>query len=328
MDFERTPLQLQDTPWLRAVSAAAERSNSPTHPPSKPHQPPQRRTFNDLNCLLRAALPFTFSSSSTPPSTSLTVSRSQSKDDSAIADHNPARSNSHQSPPSRTSNTHNTNESDEDVPAFSFTFSPPTPSKSLAVIHSHESGPVAHSPPRSHSHNRRRSPKTMTSRSSNNLYASESDEDVPVKGNVRKRAKKTLPDHFGGRRSDFDVSGQERRGRNEGFSPRTLLLPYMISGYIQMIFYVTMIGIMLYMVGQFIMTVHHDLEMKAEEYSAEITQQITECSFDYINNKCDPATRVQYMQKACQEWELCMRRDPKEVGRYLRPPQLNMLKLD
>ncbi|KNC97884.1 uncharacterized protein SPPG_06875 [Spizellomyces punctatus DAOM BR117] len=133
------------------------------------------------------------------------------------------------------------------------------------------------------------------------------DEDVPVKGNAKKRKKKEEASAFTGYSSTSKPS--------EGFSHHALLLPYMISGYIQMFFSMFIIAIMLYMIVQFILTVRHDLEMKAEEYSVEIIHQVAECSKNYIENKCDPKTRVQYMQKACQEWEICMQRDPKEVGR-------------
>ncbi|TPX71510.1 hypothetical protein SpCBS45565_g01081 [Spizellomyces sp. 'palustris'] len=136
---------------------------------------------------------------------------------------------------------------------------------------------------------------------------SDGDEDVPVKGNAKKRKKREEASALTGYSSTSKPS--------EGFSHRALLLPYMISGYIQMFFSMFIIAIMLYMIVQFILTVRHDLEMKAEEYSVEIIHQVAECSKNYIENRCDPKTRVQYMQKACQEWEICMQRDPKEVGR-------------
>ncbi|KAJ3293385.1 hypothetical protein HK104_004514 [Borealophlyctis nickersoniae] len=89
----------------------------------------------------------------------------------------------------------------------------------------------------------------------------------------------------------------------------------MISGYIQLFFSVFLIGCMLYIIVKFIQTVNHDLHMKAEEYSTEIIYQVSECSKLYLLNKCDPKTRVMHMEKTCKEWEICMARDPKEIGR-------------
>ncbi|KAJ3179116.1 hypothetical protein HDU87_003072 [Geranomyces variabilis] len=89
----------------------------------------------------------------------------------------------------------------------------------------------------------------------------------------------------------------------------------MISGYIQMLFSLFVIGSMLYVGVQFVLTVRHDLDMKADEYSLDIMQQVTECSKNYLENRCDPSTRTQYVAKACAGWELCMQRDPREIGR-------------
>ncbi|KAI8824817.1 Di-sulfide bridge nucleocytoplasmic transport domain-containing protein [Fimicolochytrium jonesii] len=158
---------------------------------------------------------------------------------------------------------------------------------------------------------RRRSPKGRPFYRELQRDESGSDEDVFVAWNSRKRLKK----------DDAEVSESSYSGHpqytptSEGFSSRTVLLPYMISGYIQMLFSTVIIGIMLYIIVQFVLTVQHDLDMKAEEYSLDIIHQVSECSKNYLENRCDPSTRVQYMQKACTDWEKCMQRDPKEVGR-------------
>ncbi|KAJ3417625.1 hypothetical protein HDV05_000082 [Chytridiales sp. JEL 0842] len=74
-------------------------------------------------------------------------------------------------------------------------------------------------------------------------------------------------------------------------------------------------GLTIYVIVKFLLTVRHDLEMKALEHSAEIAQQVAECSKSYLDNKCSPVhERLPAMQVLCQEWELCMTRDPREVG--------------
>lgn len=52
-----------------------------------------------------------------------------------------------------------------------------------------------------------------------------------------------------------------------------------------------------------------------EEYSAEILQEISQCSRDYIENRCAPDMRVPAMEMRCIAWEKCMNRDPSQVGR-------------
>ncbi|KAJ3214376.1 hypothetical protein HK099_006898 [Clydaea vesicula] len=59
----------------------------------------------------------------------------------------------------------------------------------------------------------------------------------------------------------------------------------------------------------------HDLNMKAEEYSLEIVYQISECSKLYVENNCDPKVRIPYMKEVCNNWEICMMKDPKEVAK-------------
>lgn len=75
------------------------------------------------------------------------------------------------------------------------------------------------------------------------------------------------------------------------------------------------IGIICYLITQFILTVQHDLRLKQDEYVNEVTQQIQECFKQFSLNKCDPETRIPAIEKVCNEWELCMMKDPKEIGR-------------
>ncbi|KAI8850505.1 Brl1/Brr6 domain-containing protein, partial [Chytridium lagenaria] len=86
--------------------------------------------------------------------------------------------------------------------------------------------------------------------------------------------------------------------------------PYIFIGYLRLGFTLFVMGMTVFLVVQFVLTVHHDLQMKAEEYSAEITQQVLECNKQYLANKCSPiAERLPAMQVLCNEWELCMSRD-------------------
>ncbi|KAI8913187.1 Brl1/Brr6 domain-containing protein, partial [Entophlyctis helioformis] len=91
--------------------------------------------------------------------------------------------------------------------------------------------------------------------------------------------------------------------------------PFLITGYIQVTFTLFVVGIVTYLVIQFMASVQHDLQLKAEEYSIEITHQVAECTKAYYTNRCMPGERVPAVEAFCKEWEICMGRDPKEVGR-------------
>lgn len=47
-------------------------------------------------------------------------------------------------------------------------------------------------------------------------------------------------------------------------------------------------------------------------------KEIAVCSRHYMDNRCDPATRIPAMQETCSMWERCMRRDPSVVARCAR----------
>ncbi|ORY74141.1 Brl1/Brr6 domain-containing protein, partial [Protomyces lactucae-debilis] len=92
-------------------------------------------------------------------------------------------------------------------------------------------------------------------------------------------------------------------------------LPSIASGYLQLTFNLFLLLILLYFLVSFILTIQSDVNKKVEEYSAEILSEISQCSKEYLENRCSPDQRVPAMQSACQAWERCMERDPQKVGR-------------
>jgi len=92
-------------------------------------------------------------------------------------------------------------------------------------------------------------------------------------------------------------------------------IPYIVSGYLQLAFNGTLVLILLYLVLAFVQTIQRDVDQKVEEYSAEILQEMSLCSKQYLDNKCAPGQRVPAIEAACVAWENCMNRDPSVVGR-------------
>ncbi|KAJ1726493.1 hypothetical protein LPJ61_005149, partial [Coemansia biformis] len=92
-------------------------------------------------------------------------------------------------------------------------------------------------------------------------------------------------------------------------------IPYVISGYLQLGFNVFMVGTVLMIVVNVLLTIQRDVNAKVQAYSAEILQEISSCSKQYLDNRCDPLLRVPAMEQACRAWENCMHRDPTRVGR-------------
>ncbi|KAJ1969297.1 hypothetical protein H4R35_006179 [Dimargaris xerosporica] len=92
-------------------------------------------------------------------------------------------------------------------------------------------------------------------------------------------------------------------------------IPFLLSGYLQLFFNLFVVAVIFYLVTQFITTIQRDVDLKADEYSGEILQEMSLCTKNYIENRCSPETRVPAMEKACATWENCMNRDPKIIGR-------------
>ncbi|KAF5343589.1 hypothetical protein D9757_014499 [Collybiopsis confluens] len=92
--------------------------------------------------------------------------------------------------------------------------------------------------------------------------------------------------------------------------------PYILLGYLQFFFNLSLILVFLYLLLQFILTVQRDVEHRISEYSMDSVQEIARCALQYRNNYCDkPAMLAPALVHQCSEWELCMNRDPTKIGR-------------
>ena len=96
---------------------------------------------------------------------------------------------------------------------------------------------------------------------------------------------------------------------------KAALYPYVLSGYIQLAFSLAIAAFWLYLLMAFANTIFADIESKVHLFSEEVLEQITKCSRDYRENRCDPLTRVPAAATACAAWEACMSRDPYVVAR-------------
>lgn len=90
--------------------------------------------------------------------------------------------------------------------------------------------------------------------------------------------------------------------------------PYILLGYLQFFFNLSLILLFLYLVVQFILTVQRDVELRISEYSSDIVQEIAMCALQFKNNLC-ATNPIPAMAQQCGSWEACMNRDPTVVGR-------------
>ncbi|GBE78697.1 Nucleus export protein [Sparassis crispa] len=91
-------------------------------------------------------------------------------------------------------------------------------------------------------------------------------------------------------------------------------LPYVLLGYLQFFFNLSLILVFLYLLVQFILTVQRDVEQRISEYSMDVVQEIGQCAMHYKANLC-ASNSIPAMAHQCATWETCMNRDPSKVGR-------------
>ncbi|KAL1658870.1 Di-sulfide bridge nucleocytoplasmic transport domain-containing protein [Schizophyllum commune] len=89
--------------------------------------------------------------------------------------------------------------------------------------------------------------------------------------------------------------------------------PYILLGYLQFFFNLSLVLVFLYLLVQFILTVQRDVEQQISEYSMDVVQEITLCVAQYKNNFCH--SPLPAMATQCAKWKTCMDRDPTKIGR-------------
>lgn len=92
-------------------------------------------------------------------------------------------------------------------------------------------------------------------------------------------------------------------------------LPHILSYYAQFLlnlFYV--LGVM-YLSYLFLSTIRSDVDIKSRDVVSETVVEIAVCAREFKDNRCERSSRVPAMETVCDNWEKCMNRDPRQVGR-------------
>ncbi|KAJ3128216.1 hypothetical protein HK098_004962 [Nowakowskiella sp. JEL0407] len=93
-------------------------------------------------------------------------------------------------------------------------------------------------------------------------------------------------------------------------------LASLIWSYVRLFFSVSVLVLLFSILVAFLLAVQADLKAKANEFARETSRAIAECSKQYILNSCSPIeNRAPALETMCNDWEICMMRDPKEVAR-------------
>jgi len=92
-------------------------------------------------------------------------------------------------------------------------------------------------------------------------------------------------------------------------------LPQILSWYAQLLFNFCILSFFIYLIYSFYRTVISDVDKKSSEVVADLMVEMAICARQYTDNRCAPDTRVPAMEMVCNNWEKCMNRDTKALGR-------------
>ena len=92
-------------------------------------------------------------------------------------------------------------------------------------------------------------------------------------------------------------------------------LPFILAGWIQLMINLIFVGIVFLLMYKIFVVLQEDVEIKVNELTAEVISEIKQCERKFKENKCELETRLPAMEKKCSEWQVCMDKNPDEVGK-------------
>lgn len=110
----------------------------------------------------------------------------------------------------------------------------------------------------------------------------------------------------------FDYYGES--GRWKVFTdPR---IPFVLSLYLQLLFNIVIVAILMYLLYLFVDTIGTDINNKVENYVSDISEEIALCAREYERNRCYlEHNRAPAIERTCTHWKKCMSRNPHLLGK-------------
>ncbi|KAG0295927.1 hypothetical protein BGZ96_010618 [Linnemannia gamsii] len=126
----------------------------------------------------------------------------------------------------------------------------------------------------------------------------------------------------GRRRRGWDQNSSERR-RSDNVRPsapqgrvwsENVDLPYILSGYVQVAMNSAFVGVVIYIIYNFITTIQSDVTIRAEDAVQREKQIIAKCDSDYYDEKCH-MPHGRYLELLCQELMACKNKPHPRIER-------------
>lgn len=91
-------------------------------------------------------------------------------------------------------------------------------------------------------------------------------------------------------------------------------IPYVLLSYLQLLTNTLLSAFALQMLVSMVQAVRNDVSHKMAIETNNLLVEIALCQRSYRENHCDPAERVPALEKMCDYWDKCMRKNPIQIG--------------
>ncbi|GAA5937255.1 hypothetical protein JCM1841_007022 [Sporobolomyces salmonicolor] len=91
--------------------------------------------------------------------------------------------------------------------------------------------------------------------------------------------------------------------------------PYVLLGYLQFGALTLLALLVLSLLVLFLYTLYTDIQARLISLTLELRAEILQCAKAYVDNRCEPATRLPVLEGKCAGWEECMNREVVVVGK-------------
>ncbi|KAI5794462.1 Di-sulfide bridge nucleocytoplasmic transport domain-containing protein [Peziza echinospora] len=142
-----------------------------------------------------------------------------------------------------------------------------------------------------------------------------SDEHSPHNSNYNNNNQQSVISRKKSSKQSSSSSSSQHYPTNGGHSKWDHHFPVLASSYLQLAFNIVMVSSIVYIIISFVRTIQADVDTNVRLETSKILVEIQECQYNYLQNKCDLAQRLPLAQELCTRWEMCMNRNPEEVGR-------------
>lgn len=131
--------------------------------------------------------------------------------------------------------------------------------------------------------------------------------------NISVRSRKSQTDvHLSNNTPDLNEMDNTSRISNTALNPQ---IPLALSLYFQLLVNIILWLFMIYLIYMSITTIQSDINLKVDEFTMKVLEEIARCSKEFSRNKCHLPDRPSIMDEDCDQLERCQNQDPTKIAK-------------